>query len=225
MRSSSGRAREVELDRARRRGGDRERERAVAARACRSAARRSARERRSDTCRNAVRALSASAGRKMLRSNSPGSSALLSGPVTKSATAPGARRRPASRSAGSPSSAAVSEIIGPAGSDMQMLPPTVAAFQILNEARKARQHWSNQRRRGPFGRPSRADRVARPCRWRRSPGRPPQVVSGGQPSVEIDQPRQRRSAAPKTARCRRRERRRLRASRPVRRAPSAASLL
>src|SRR5215475_14758472 len=40
-----------------------------------------------------------------------------------------------------PSSADVSEIIGPAGSDMQRLPPTVAVFQILNEARKARQHW------------------------------------------------------------------------------------
>ena len=41
-----------------------------------------------------------------------------------------------------PSSAAVSAIIGPAGSDMHRLPPTVAVFQILNEARKARQHWS-----------------------------------------------------------------------------------
>src|SRR5215831_7916957 len=40
-----------------------------------------------------------------------------------------------------PSSAAVSEIIGPAGSDMQRLPPTVAVFQTLKEARKARQHW------------------------------------------------------------------------------------
>src|SRR5882672_891929 len=40
-----------------------------------------------------------------------------------------------------PPSAEVSEIIGPAGSDMQMLPPTVAVFQILNEARNARQHW------------------------------------------------------------------------------------
>src|SRR5437868_11227343 len=40
-----------------------------------------------------------------------------------------------------PSSADVSEIIGPAGSDMQMLPPTVAVFQILKEARNARQHW------------------------------------------------------------------------------------
>ena len=41
-----------------------------------------------------------------------------------------------------PSSAAVSAIIGPAGNDMQRLPPTVAVFQILKEARKARQHWS-----------------------------------------------------------------------------------
>src|SRR3984893_6965223 len=41
-----------------------------------------------------------------------------------------------------PSSADVSEIIGPAGSDMQRLPPTVAVFQILKEARYARQHWS-----------------------------------------------------------------------------------
>ena len=38
-----------------------------------------------------------------------------------------------------PSSAAVSEIIDPAGSDMQMLPPTVAAFQILKEASSERQ--------------------------------------------------------------------------------------
>src|SRR5262249_36917695 len=41
-----------------------------------------------------------------------------------------------------PSSAADSEIIGPAGSDMQRLPPTVAVFQILKEARRARQHLS-----------------------------------------------------------------------------------
>ena len=37
----------------------------------------------------------------------------------------------------------MSEIIGPAGSDMQMFPPTVASFQILNEARNDRQHWRN----------------------------------------------------------------------------------
>src|SRR6201994_486303 len=42
-----------------------------------------------------------------------------------------------------PSSAVVREIIGPAGSDMTMFPPTVASFQILKEARKARQHSEN----------------------------------------------------------------------------------
>src|SRR5437016_1965211 len=41
-----------------------------------------------------------------------------------------------------PSSAAVNEIIGPAGNDMQRLPPTVAVFQIVKEARKDRQHRS-----------------------------------------------------------------------------------
>src|ERR1700724_4744431 len=39
-----------------------------------------------------------------------------------------------------PSSADVSEIIGPAGNDMQRLPPTVAVFHILKDARNARQH-------------------------------------------------------------------------------------
>src|SRR5665647_3786565 len=85
--------------------------------------------------------LSAAAGKKMLRISSPGCSALLSGPLTKSTT--GMRREVPSRAhkVATPSSAVVSEIIGPAGNDMQMLPPTVAVFQILNEARNARQHW------------------------------------------------------------------------------------
>ena len=39
-----------------------------------------------------------------------------------------------------PSSATVSEIIAPAGSDMQILPPTVAAFWILNDISSASQH-------------------------------------------------------------------------------------
>jgi len=42
-----------------------------------------------------------------------------------------------------PSSAAVRETMAPAGSDMQTLPPTVAAFQILNDIRNASMHWSN----------------------------------------------------------------------------------
>lgn len=41
-----------------------------------------------------------------------------------------------------PSSAAVREIIGPAGRPLQRFPPTVAMFQILKLARKARQHCS-----------------------------------------------------------------------------------
>ena len=39
-----------------------------------------------------------------------------------------------------PSSAVVKEIIGPAGNDMTRLPPTVASFQILKEAKNDRQH-------------------------------------------------------------------------------------
>src|SRR5882757_5383529 len=42
-----------------------------------------------------------------------------------------------------PSSAAAREIMGPAGSDITMFPPTVASFQILKEARNARQHSGN----------------------------------------------------------------------------------
>ena len=40
-------------------------------------------------------------------------------------------------------SATVSAIIAPAGNDMQIFPPTVAAFQILNEASSALLHSSN----------------------------------------------------------------------------------
>ena len=46
----------------------------------------------------------------------------------------------------------MSEIIGPAGSDMQMFPPTVASFQILNEAEKRPATLAEQRRRRPVGR-------------------------------------------------------------------------
>ena len=38
----------------------------------------------------------------------------------------------------------VSEISEPAGNDMQMLPPTVAAFQTLNDASNASQHILNR---------------------------------------------------------------------------------
>ena len=42
-----------------------------------------------------------------------------------------------------PSRAAVSEIMAPAGSDITTLPPTVAAFQILNDIRKESMHVLN----------------------------------------------------------------------------------
>ena len=57
--------------------------------------------------------------------------------------APGAAGHHAARACTRLAAPAVSEIIGPAGSDMQMLPPTVAAFQILNDARNELQHWWN----------------------------------------------------------------------------------
>src|ERR1700722_6856441 len=62
-------------------------------------------------------------------------------PVTKSATPMRCSLPSAFQTVQTPSSAAVSEIIGPAGSDIQRLPPTVAVFHILKEARNARQHW------------------------------------------------------------------------------------
>src|SRR6195952_5733410 len=62
--------------------------------------------------------------------------------MTKSATAIFCSAPSAFQMVQTPSSAAVSAIIGPAGNDMQRLPPTVAVFQILKEARNARQHWS-----------------------------------------------------------------------------------
>ena len=75
------------------------------------------------------------------RSSSPGRSALRPSPVTKSGTAmsrlppPGATRRSI------PSSDAANAVIGPAGSDRQMLPPTVATLCTLNEPSSASQLW------------------------------------------------------------------------------------
>src|SRR4029450_1353061 len=76
----------------------------------------------------------------MLRRSSPGARTLAWLPVTNSiiGTSRGFPLR--GQSVQMPSSAAVREIIGPAGSDMQIFPPTVASFQILKEARKERQH-------------------------------------------------------------------------------------
>src|SRR6516225_3334419 len=82
-------------------------------------------------------------GRSIERSNSPGARTFWWLPVTKSTTGTHRGCPLRGQSVTTPSSAAVSEIIGPAGNDMQMLPPTVASFQILNDARKDLQHRRN----------------------------------------------------------------------------------
>src|SRR6186713_1442967 len=79
----------------------------------------------------------------MLRSSSPGASTLRLLAVTKSSTRTVLGAPCRGHSVHTPSSPAVSEIIGPAGSDMQILPPTVDAFQILNPARKLSQQCRN----------------------------------------------------------------------------------
>ena len=101
--------------------------------------------------RNAVRRRSAASGRSMARRSSPGRSALRCGAKTKSVTATRRSFPSGVQMMQTPSSAAVSEIIGPAGSAMQRLPPTVAAFQILNDARNERQHLIDERRGDPVG--------------------------------------------------------------------------
>src|SRR6266566_3794927 len=95
----------------------------------------------SEIWRKAERRFNAVNGISICRSRSPGASTLRWLPVTKSATDTFRSPPSACHIVQTPSSADVSEIIGPAGSDMQRLPPTVAVFQILKEARKARQHW------------------------------------------------------------------------------------
>src|SRR5580704_9365712 len=79
----------------------------------------------------------------MLRSNSPACRTFMWLPVTKSTTGTSRGGPPRGQSVHTPCRPAVRETIGPAGSDMQMLPPMVAVFQILNDARNELQHWWN----------------------------------------------------------------------------------
>ena len=95
----------------------------------------------SDIWRKAERRFRAANGTSICRSRSPGASTLLWFPVTKSATSIAPFGTVGMPDRADAVERAVSEIIGPAGSDMQRLPPTVAVFQILKDARNARQHW------------------------------------------------------------------------------------
>jgi hypothetical protein len=94
----------------------------------------------SEIWRKAERRFKAARGTSSCRKSSPALRTLVWLPVTKSAAATFRSMPSVCQIVQTPSSAVVSEIIGPAGNDMQRLPPTVAVFQILNEARKARQH-------------------------------------------------------------------------------------
>src|SRR5205814_8990064 len=75
----------------------------------------------------------------MLRRSSPGARTLAWLPVTNSTIGTSRGFPLRGQSVQTPSNAVVREIIGPAGSDMQIFPPTVASFQILKDARKERQ--------------------------------------------------------------------------------------
>src|SRR5258708_13952347 len=91
--------------------------------------------------RTAERRFSAAIGISTCRNSSAGASTLRPSPMTKSVTRSFCSLPAGFQIVHTPWSADVSEIIGPAGNDMQRLPPTVAVFQILKDARYARQHW------------------------------------------------------------------------------------
>src|SRR4051812_882761 len=95
----------------------------------------------SEPWRYAVLAANAAAGRWMERSSSPWDKTVRPSPMTKSRTET-VRGPEGPRSRHVPSRVAPRAIIGPAGRAAQMLPPTVATFQILKDARNAWQQRS-----------------------------------------------------------------------------------
>ena len=90
---------------------------------------------------------------------------------------------------------------------MHRLPPTVATFQILKEARNARQHWPIS---GPATRRAAVRRRRAPprCRLRRSRARRSACTSGAQPRSKGRSGGAGAVAAPRTARSRRLAKRR-----------------
>ena len=118
---------------------------------------------------------------EMERSNSPGSKHILM--VARYEIDDGyvALSPLCGQSVETPSSAAVSEIIGPAGSDMQISRRRSPSFQILNEERKARQQW---RKRGAASiwrrRPRRRSQLRDLAGELRSRGRVPKPWNEGQ---------------------------------------------
>ena len=85
----------------------------------------------------------------MLRSSSPGARTVLHVPCDE--VGHGTVRLPPSgpRMVATPSSPAQSEVMGPAGSAVQMLPPTVDMFQTLKEATNESQQGRIKVQAGP----------------------------------------------------------------------------
>ena len=83
------------------------------------------------------------AGIRTERNTSPSSRTVVELPVTKWGTVHRTSDPSAFQISNSASSADNIEIIEPTGNPRQMLPPTVALFQILYEANNARAAWRN----------------------------------------------------------------------------------
>ena len=150
---------------------------------------------------------SAAGGSQTCVSSSPGRSPLWLSPVTKPAAGTSRRLPPGPRSSSTPSRALAKEVIGPAGSDRQMLPPTVATLCTLNEPRSAWQHCRASAAAGARGGgPAASGRAQRACTSRRSARRrlPP---TGVQPKARRSSSRVTLGAAGRTGKSRRRARR------------------
>lgn len=93
----------------------------------------------SEKRRSAVRFRRACTGISIRRRISPGARMFWLLPVTKSRASTVRTEPSAAHSSYRASRATVSVIMGPAGRDIQILPPTVAALQTLNEERNASQ--------------------------------------------------------------------------------------
>ena len=112
--------------------------------------------------------------------------------MTKSATRHVAARSRRAAQRGDPVEGGGSEIIGPAGSDRQMLPPTVATLCTLNEPSSASQHCRASAAPRARGRRAGRQRASSASVQVAAMLRPSSVsVSGGQPKrVQVEQPAQ-----------------------------------
>ena len=123
----------------------------------------------SEIWRNAVRRVSAGAGSSIWRSSSPGASTLLLRPGDEiDDRRCAARRRPASRSCTTPSSAAVERDHRPGRQRHADIAADGRGVPDLERSQERAAALADQRRRDPVGRQRRRFELRRPCRSRRS---------------------------------------------------------